>query len=201
MKLINKISRKLLYRYETFVLRKYLKIITSISTWIYGYDCFLDRSCRFNVPVQINGNGNVTIGADVSLGYRKAPMLGNGKILLQARTPSSHIAIGAGTITSNNVTIISCESISLGQGCQIGDQVMIIDCDFHEVNPETRINSTGGISPVVIGNNVWLGSRVIILKGVQIGDHSVVAAGSIVFSSIPERSLAAGVPARVIRSL
>jgi maltose O-acetyltransferase len=85
--------------------------------------------------------------------------------------------------------------------CQIGDQVAIYDCDFHEINPSTRDRSYGPTSPVVIGNNVWLGSRVIVLKGVTIGDNSVVGAMSVVTKSIPANCVAAGIPARIIRHI
>lgn len=113
----------------------------------------------------------------------------------------SNISIGAGTTTSNNISIVACSKISIGENCQIGDLVTIYDCDFHEINPETRNNSVGEIIPVEIGNNVWLGSRVMVLKGVNIGDHCVITAGSIVTTSIPERTLAAGIPARINRKI
>jgi len=160
-------------------------------TVIPGMDC----------PIRCDGAGRVNLNGLVSLGYRKAPILGNGEILLQARTSESEITIGSKTITSNNVSVVACNRISIGKSCQIGDLVSIYDCDFHEINPETRNQSAGISLPVVIGNNVWLGSRVMVLKGVEIGDNSVIAAGSIVTSSIPERSLAAGIPAKVIRKI
>ncbi len=177
------------------------KISARMSAWIYGNNCSLHRSSEFNVPVRLDGCGDISIGAGVSLGYRKAPMLGNGRILLQARTSGASISIGSATITSNNVSIISCDNISIGAGCQIGDQVTIIDSDFHEINPENRKSSGGKVAPVVIGDNVWLGSRVMVLKGVTIGHHCVVAAGSVVTKSIPARCLAAGSPAKVIRKI
>jgi maltose O-acetyltransferase len=93
------------------------------------------------------------------------------------------------------------KSVVIGVGCQIGDLVTIFDCDFHEVTPSTRNQSPGEIAPVVIGANVWLGSRVIVLKGVKIGDNTVVAAGSVVTKSLPSNVIAAGVPAKVIREI
>ena len=77
----------------------------------------------------------------------------------------------------------------------------IYDCDFHEINPESRNASVGQILPVSIGDNVWLGSRIMVLKGVSIGSHSVIAAGSIVTQSIPSRCIAAGIPAKVIKKI
>jgi maltose O-acetyltransferase len=96
---------------------------------------------------------------------------------------------------------VATKSIVIGNGCQIGDLVAIYDTDFHEINPATRNNSTGECAPVHIGNNVWLGSRVIVLKGVTIGDNSVVAAMSVVTKSLPTNCIAAGVPAKVVKAI
>jgi maltose O-acetyltransferase len=150
-------------------------------------------------PIRCDGAGDVRLDGKVSFGYKKAPKLADGEILIQARSPESRVSIGSGTTTSNNISIVACSKISIGENCQIGDLVAIYDCDFHEINPETRNNSAGEIIPVKIGNNVWLGSRVMVLKGVNIGDNSVIAAGSIVTKSIPPRCLAAGIPAKIIR--
>jgi maltose O-acetyltransferase len=155
---------------------------------------------RLNVPVRIDGIGDINIGDNVSLGYVMAPCVGSGEIMLQARDKGSVISIGDNTFFSNNVSIVARKHIQIGLSCLIGDNVSIVDADFHEVNPERRRES-GHVAPVYIGDNVWLGSRVMVLKGVSIGDHSVIAAGAIVTSDIPPRSLAAGIPARVIKSI
>jgi len=76
----------------------------------------------------------------------------------------------------------------------------IYDCDSHEVDPKFRRRSVGPIEPVIIGDNVWFGSRVQVLRGVSIGDNSVIGAGSVVVQSIPANCVAAGVPAKVIRT-
>ena len=158
------------------------------------------RSAVAFAPLRVDGIGHVEIGASVMLGYRPAPRFGCGEILLQARGHQSRIFIGAHTAMSNNISII-CKSVQIGDGCQIGDMVSILDCDFHEINPSTRNESHGKISPVVIGSNVWLGSRVMVLKGVTIGDNSVISAGSVVTRSIPANVIAGGMPAKVIRHI
>jgi acetyltransferase-like isoleucine patch superfamily enzyme len=73
----------------------------------------------------------------------------------------------------------------------------IYDTNFHEISPEKPTKN----APVSIGNNVWIGTKSIILPGSVIGDHCVIAAGSIVTGAIPAKSLAAGAPARVIKTL
>jgi len=162
----------------------------------------IGRGCLFPVPVRIaGGRGDLRIGENNSFGYHMAPLLGSGAILIQPRSRYALIEIGNDNRFNNNITLCANERITIGHMCQIGDQVAIYDCDFHEINPSTRDRSYGPTSPVVIGNNVWLGSRVIVLKGVTIGDNSVVGAMSVVTKSIPANCVAAGIPARIIRHI
>jgi maltose O-acetyltransferase len=156
---------------------------------------------KVQVPLRSEGRGTLRIGKNNLFGYRPAPMLGSGEVLLQPRDANAVVAIGDGNAFSNNVSMVANELITIGDGCQIGELVSIYDCDFHEINPATRNRSAGLTRPVLIGNNVWLGSRVIVLKGVTIGDNSVVAAASVVTKSIPANCIAAGNPAKVIRTI
>jgi len=193
LKLIFKLRRKSIQWTEQWY-RRNVELAT-LSTAEIG------SGCRFQVPLRVaGGRGVLQIGAGNSFGYSMAPCVGNGAILLQPRDPNSHIRIGCKNWFSNNVTIVAMSRIEIGDCCQIGDQVAIYDCDFHEVGPSHRNRSAGPTAPVRIGNNVWLGSRVMILKGVTIGDNSVVGAMSLVTRSIPANCIAAGIPARVIRS-
>jgi maltose O-acetyltransferase len=96
----------------------------------------------FHVPVRIDGAGRVKVGANNHFGYRYAPKLGNGEILLQARNPEARISIGQRNWFSNNGAIISCSEITIGNDCLFGDGVTIFDSDFHDLNPQNR--RTGG---------------------------------------------------------
>ncbi|MGO8749883.1 MAG: acyltransferase [Thermoguttaceae bacterium] len=157
------------------------------------------KCVRFNVPIRGEGAGTLIIGDRTSFGYRAAPRLGTGEILLQSRHPNATITIGEANVFSNNVSLVANERISVGNKCRIGDLVSIFDCDFHEIAAATRDSSPGLTRPVILGDNVWLGSRVLVLKGVAIGDNSIVAAGSVVTKSIPADCIAAGNPAKIIR--
>lgn len=163
--------------------------------------CLIHSKPKFYAPVRCDGSGNVEIGAAVTFGYGLAPRSGNGEILVQARASNSVVKIGRNTSFSNNVSIISNEQIEIGEDCLIGDFCSFFDCDFHVIDPQTRRMGHGSVGKIVIGNNVWFGSRVIVQKGVSIGNNSIIAPNSVVTQCIPENSIAAGVPAKVIRTI
>jgi maltose O-acetyltransferase len=154
-----------------------------------------------NVPLKCDGSGRVSLGADVSIGFEFAPMLADGRVRLQARGVDAKITVGAGTTFSNNVKVIAEESVTIGEHCLIGDAVLILDSDFHNLSAAGRHNLLGATAPIILEDNVFVGSRSIILKGVTIGKDSVIGAGSVVVRSIPPGVIAAGNPAKVIRPL
>jgi acetyltransferase-like isoleucine patch superfamily enzyme len=155
----------------------------------------------FNVPILSRGVGSISIGIKNTFGFRLAPMLGDGEILLQTRTPESKLIIGNRNDFSNNISIIARQEIIIKDNCLFGDQVYIIDSDFHGINSAERRSSPGITKAVIIGNNVLLGSRVMVLKGVSIGDNTVVGAMSVVIKSLPPNCIAAGNPAKIIRRI
>ena len=83
----------------------------------------------------------------------------------------------------------------------IAPNAHFVDSD-HGTSPENSFNKQENLtSPIIIGNNVWIGSRVVILKGVNIGDNTVVSAGSVVTKSFPSNVIIAGAPAKIIKLL
>lgn len=198
---MRKIIRFMMGIWKRTVVWPRFKYTAGFYGWLKGCTCEIHKSCRFKVPVRVMGFGNVKLGAGVVLGNGESPRTGNGEILIQSRSKDSNIVIGDNTIISNNVSIISCQDIVIGSDCLIGDHVSVFDCDLHLIDPEKRRDGIGKCKSVEIGKNVWLGSGVRIMKGVKIGDHSVVGAGSIVTVDVPGRSLFAGVPARLIRKI
>jgi acetyltransferase-like isoleucine patch superfamily enzyme len=160
-----------------------------------------DGRITLNVPLICDGFGRVSLGSDISIGYRLAAKLGDGQVRFQARSAGARISIGGGTSFSNNVQLFAEQSITIGARCLIGDAVLILDSDFHDLSAAGRHSRPAITAPVVLEDNVFVGSRVIILKGVTIGKDSVIGAGSVVVRSIPPGVIAAGNPAKVIRNL
>lgn len=102
-----------------------------------------------------------------------------------------------GCSTTGNNMIISKELVEIGEGTQIAWGVTISDHDFHKTYTKGEQNVE--TAPVRIGRNCWIGADAKILKGVEIGDNAIVAAGAIVTRSVPAAALVAGVPAKVIK--
>lgn len=149
-------------------------------------------------PVIIEGNGEITLGR-CTLGYWPAPYFLNGSIYIEARATTAQVFISDGVIINNNAVIIAESTrIYIGKDTIIGTDLTIYDSDFHNLNPLMRHSGIANSAPVEIGENVFMGSKVTILKGVKIGNNTVIACGSLVTKSIPANSLAGGVPAKII---
>ncbi|MRR15275.1 MAG: acyltransferase [Deltaproteobacteria bacterium] len=157
---------------------------------------------RIYQPVLFSGSGEIIIGKDVTFGVCSSPGFYSGYHHIEARSPNSLIVISDHCWINNNCTIISDGGgIRIGPHTLFGTDVEIYDSDFHELTPEKRIGGKPRVAPINIGQNVFIGSHVRIMKGVDIGDNSVIANSSVIVSSIPANVVAAGNPGRVIKSL
>ena len=104
------------------------------------------------------------------------------------------LEIGSGFI--NHGARIHCfDRITVGNGVYLGDDVAIRDSDGHEIVGAKKPMTL----PIVIEDHVWIGARVTIVKGVIIGEGSVVAAGAVVTKNVPPHTMVAGVPAKVVK--
>ena len=112
-----------------------------------------------------------------------------------ASLQGAELEIGDDAFINDGVNICASQSIKIGKSVKIGDMTFIYDSDFHSVSSD----ATTKTRPVVIGDNVWIGANCMVLAGSVIGDHAVIAAGSIVSGAVPAKSLAAGRPAAVKR--
>lgn len=108
----------------------------------------------------------------------------------------ARLVIGHGTYLNRNTVVVCHREIIIGRDCMISWDVGLLDSDEHE-----RPGVDSAAAPIHIGDRVWIGCRAIVLKGVTIGEGSVIGAGAIVTRDIPDYSLAVGQPARVVRQL
>ena len=115
------------------------------------------------------------------------------------------LRIGDHTYLGYELRVSVGREVTIGRCCYIADRVSIADQDGHPLDPDARRRrepvSPDRIRPVVIEDDVWIGSRSIILKGVRIGRGAVVGAGSVVTSDVPPGTVACGNPALVVKRL
>jgi acetyltransferase-like isoleucine patch superfamily enzyme len=150
-------------------------------------------------PVLLLGKGAISFGRDVEFGWPTSMRFYSGYCHVEASTPGSKIEFGDGVQVNNNAFIKSeGPGIRIGANALIGSCVEILDSDFHELHPERRRGGKPQMGAVELEENVFVGDGAKILKGVRIGAHSVIGAGSVVTRSIPAGVIAAGNPARVI---
>jgi acetyltransferase-like isoleucine patch superfamily enzyme len=104
------------------------------------------------------------------------------------------IEVGDRTYLNRRTEIVAMEKVTIGRDCLISWDVSIADTDYHQVD------GAPATAPVSIADLVWIGARATVLKGVTIGEGAIVAAGAVVTQDVPPRTLAAGVPARVVKT-
>ncbi len=153
-------------------------------------------------PLLLLGEGSIVFGREVEIGWRTSVGFHTGYCQLEVSKPQAVIEIGDDAQVNNGAFIKSeGPGIRIGARALLGSEVTIYDSDFHDLRPERRRDGQPRLGAVELEEDVFIGDRVLILKGVRIGAHSVIGAGSVVTSSIPAGVIAAGNPARVIREL
>ena len=110
-----------------------------------------------------------------------------------------NISVGRNVFINQGCHFMDMGGLTIGDDVMIGPKVTIVT-GGHPVSPGERRNGIT-MAPVVIGNNVWIGAAATILQGVTIADGAVIAAGAVVSRDVPTNTMAAGVPARVIKHL
>lgn len=154
-------------------------------------------------PLQLAGLGNITFKPNVRIGVFPSPEFLSSYAYIEARNPSAQVQLGSGTWINNGFRCVAeHSSITIGENCLIGANVEILDSDFHGLGLHERgLSMPEWAAPVVLEDNLLIGSNVRILKGVRIGKGSVIANSSVVIEDIPPMAIAAGMPAKVIRSI
>lgn len=154
--------------------------------------------------VSIEGPGHISIGDNFMMtsGDSINPISANLQGSFFTDCPTAKITIG------NNVGMSSTrmwihDQLTIGNNVKIGAGVLLIDTDCHPLNYEVRRNSNKDTlsAPIVIEDDVWIGTQCIVMKGVTIGARSIIGAGSVITKSIPSDCIAAGNPCKIIRKI
>ena len=109
-----------------------------------------------------------------------------------------NIKIGKDVFVNSGCCFQDQGGVTLGDGCLVGHNVVFATLD-HDKRPGRRGDMTA--APIVVGKDVWIGAHATVLKGVTIGDGAIVAAGAVVTRDVPPNTIAAGVPARVVKTI
>jgi len=115
----------------------------------------------------------------------------------------ARIRIGAGSFLNIGVMVAAVELVEIGEHCMFANGCFVTDGDHRFDDPDRPVPWQGFTTkgPTRIGDNVWCGANVVITGGVTIGDRCVIGANSVVNRDIPDFSIAAGAPAKVIRQI
>jgi maltose O-acetyltransferase len=176
-----------------------LRTVLTNGPAVLGAKWYLRKATSVGSRVRVFGRPFVENSGTLIIGDR-VRLISTIATIEIAVSAGGRLEIGERTYVNYGTSIGATKLVQIGPRCNIGSHVMMIDNDFHSLEPERR-NELPPSAPIVLEENVWLGSRVIVLRGVTIGAHSVVGAGSVVVSDVPPRSVAVGVPARIVRSL
>jgi galactoside O-acetyltransferase len=153
-------------------------------------------------PALMIGRGQISFGRSVHIGCHNSPGYYDRYAYIEACYHDTLVEVGDNTFFNNGATLRAYGAgISIGADCLFGWDVQVLDSDFHELDPRRRRSGSAPSQPVEIGDNVFLGADVVVMKGVTIGDDTVVGARSVVSRSLPGGVIAAGNPARVIKPL
>ncbi len=115
----------------------------------------------------------------------------------------ARVRIGAGTFLNQGVMVASHELVEIGEHCMLANGCFVSDAAHRYDDPDKPVPWQGFTSkgPTRIGANCWLGAHVVVTSGVTVGERCVIGAGSVVTHDIPPFSVAAGAPARVLKSV
>ncbi len=147
--------------------------------------CFVCPGVKF----EIGRSATVTLG--------RWSWIGHG---CKIRVHEGDLEIGAKSVLGQDCTISAFQHISIGRECIIADRVMMIDFDHGMAEVERPIRLQGIYKrDVQIGHNVWIGYAACVLRGVNVGDNSVIGTNAVVTCDVPENAVVGGVPARILR--
>ena len=139
----------------------------------------------------------IQVGRRGRLRFGRFVWIGDGT---KIRCHEGVVEIGDKTVIGQECTISAFQRVRIGEQCVIADRAMFIDFDHGAVEVERPIRQQGIYKrDVEVGSNVWIGYGACILRGVRVGDNSIVGTSAVVTKDVPANAVVGGVPARVIR--
>ena len=185
-------------RFSQSLLRRFLKRSVNFLSTLYHKPRMgsLGANSRINLPTWIKGHQSIYLGRNVHV-WRFSRLTA-----INARPGQRVITISDDCIIHPSIHISAASSVHIGCSVLIAANCYITDHDhmWHDIDTPAIRNDCVIAQQVRICDEVWIGEKVVILKGVTIGANSVIGSGSVVTKSIPPFSVAVGNPARVIRS-
>ena len=155
------------------------------------------RRWTTNGPVFFGKRLQLQTGHEARLSFGRFVWIGDGT---KIRCHEGQVEIGDKTVLGQECTISAYQRVRIGAECVIADRTMFIDFDHGVVEVERPIRSQGiYMEDVIVGSNVWIGYGACILRGVKVGDNSVIGTNSVVTRDVPANAVVGGVPARVLR--
>jgi acetyltransferase-like isoleucine patch superfamily enzyme len=137
------------------------------------------------------------IGRDATLRIGRWAWVGHGT---KIRAHEGEVSIGAKTVIGQECTISAFQRVSIGRECIIADRVMLIDFDHGAAEVERPIRLQGIYKrDVRVGHNVWIGYGACLLRGVTVGENSIIGTSSVVTKDVPANTVVGGAPARTLR--
>jgi len=156
---------------------------------------------KSNQPVVLRGKGQINFGDNVNFGVINSPLFYNTYTYIEARTKDSCVIFGDNVNVNNSFSIVSEKRVVIKDNVLIGFNCNISDSNFHDLDKSNRKQTDPFPKEVIIENNVFIGNNVTILKGVVVGENSVVATGAVVTKSFPNNVIIGGCPAKIISQL
>jgi acetyltransferase-like isoleucine patch superfamily enzyme len=142
-----------------------------------------------NLELQISRRGRIRFG--------RFAWIGDGT---KIRCHEGEVAIGAKTVLGQECTISAYRRVRIGEQCVVADRAMFIDFDHGVVEVERPIRLQGiYMRDLEVGSNVWIGYGACVLRGVRVGDNSIVGTNSVVTRDVPANAVVGGIPARILR--
>ncbi len=191
-------------------MRKIIRILSTFILKILFIELKITSGKNLNavgLPIIDKAKGSsITIGNNLVICSKdfSNPLGLNHKTIIRTIDENSKIKIG-NDVGISGASICASNDIYIGDNVMLGANVQISDTDFHAIKPLNRRHNRNKedvqTKSIMIENNVWIGANSIILKGVKIGENSIIGAGSIVTNNVPANSIAAGNPAKIIKTI